>query len=211
MMKFIILLMSILLLFGCKQNVKPNAPKKVQYVEFADYLDEVVPKLESGYIIVSEKKHVYSQNITPEYFTNYAKRLRATIVMVDTKYRHNSNDFYAYYLKKIDISKMILGATLKQIPQKYRVRINTNTGCMIGFVYKNTPAYANDLTENDIVLKANGEAVLSCNDFAKTIKNDDVKTLDLQLWADGNTFNIEKIKLNKVLKKSLKDIQKSFD
>jgi len=190
-----------ILFLGCKGSLNlPVMDDELEYVEFEDYNSEVAPKLERGYEIIKCDRIKQKTNITVDQFKEKTEKnlaySKTDILMVDTDIKDGYYNFTACYLKKVDTEKMALGAKLKSdMPMRIREAFGSNKGCTLGKVYYDTPAYKNDLHENDIVKYANNEEIRSCKHFVEILKDNYV--LDLVLWADGEEFEVKSIVLNK--------------
>lgn len=117
-----------------------------------------------------------------QYSTNYVQRTA------------NRYMYGAYYLKKIDIKKLSLGVIFGNKTAEMSKKTGTNSGCPIRIVYENTPAYYNDLMNGDIILKANNEKVLSCEELSKTLSRS--KVISFEIWRNGNIIRKNDIQLN---------------
>ena len=124
--------------------------------------------------------------------TTYTQGTYSTSYVQQTTHRYA---YGAYYLVKIDVKKFSLGVSWAKKTAEMSKKIGTNSGCPIRVVYENTPAYYNDLMNGDIILKANGEKVRSCQDVGDILAP--LKVISFEIWRNGKILNINEIKLNK--------------
>ena len=201
MYKTIITLSLPLIFTGCiSSGLSPTSSDDLKYVEVQNINAAVGPKLDTGFAIVKCDKIKTAKNITPEDFMSKAmtnsQYFGSEIVMVSTDISDGYYYFDACYLKEIDIEGMVFGAKLNSdMPMDIREEFDSNKGCALGKVYYETPAYKNDLHENDVVTYANNKEVKSCKHLQEIIYDADM--LNLTLWADGNEFEVNGIELNK--------------
>ena len=201
MLRVLILSITILALTGCTpvmvEEVQYNT-NEIAYIEFEEYQESVVPKLDKGYAKVKCERIDQRRNISPEDFVARARRyMHVDTVMVDTDISGGLYHFNVCYLRKVDIESMVFGVELNDdMPMYIREQFASNKGCALGKVYYNTPAYKSDLHENDVVVKANGQVITSCSHFQRIIDESD--SLRLTIWADGEVFKVDnEILLNK--------------
>ncbi|KAB7886409.1 hypothetical protein GA417_05520 [Poseidonibacter ostreae] len=109
-------------------------------------------------------------------------------------YQRNVNKYHIYFLKKVDTSKMLFGATFKEIDSTTRQELSTNRGCQVNYVYNDTLAYKSDVMDFDIILEANSKEIYSCNDFKNIFSTFDNSILNLKIWRRGVLLK-KKIKL----------------
>ena len=107
----------------------------------------------------------------------------------------NWTSYKVIYLKKFDPNKWTRsGIWVVEKTTELNKKMGTNSGCLIQLVYKNTPAYNNDIFRGDVIMKVNGSKIRSCKDI--NFKNK--KNVSLELWRDGKTVIIKNMKLNQI-------------
>ena len=197
MLKQSILILALLFVGGCKIGPETDKePTADKYKEYKNYNLEILPLLETGYEVKKIIKIQQKENVTPERFLSKLKPYHADFVMVDTNIINGQYNFTAVYIKKIDISKMLFGAQLNPSDElEVRENFGSNKGCVLGKIYYDTPAYIYDFHEHDIITYANNEEVKSCNHLKKIMKKN--KSLDIVVWANGSTINVDDVQLNK--------------
>lgn len=202
---FSLVLVSIFAGCGMPKPSEFMGSTEIQYIEIQDIYKEVVPKLETGYEILGNAYIRTSNNkITVENFIgigeNSPQYSDAEIVMVKLDTQGNTYKYTAYYLNKRDTESEVLGAYFQdnewsQELKDIRRELNSNKGCIISAVYYGTPAYKYSMHSGDVVLYANNHEINSCNHFQRII--DDSSILNLTVWANGNRFDMNEIRLNK--------------
>ncbi len=124
--------------------------------------------------------------------TSYTPGTYYTSYIQSTAHRYS---YTAYYLQKFDTSRLTFGATYIDTTAEMKQRIGTNAGCQIITVFENTPAYNNDIVNNDIILKINNYKISSCREMDKMMNKYNI--VSLNILRNGNIIDIKDIKQNK--------------
>ena len=187
----VLIISTFVFISGCQHGNRANPqskPKTVPYVEFKTYNNEVLPKLDEGYTIVKHDQYQGPKNKTRDAILKEAKQLKANLVMVKSDFGYEAVSFDIYYLKKTDKDDGF-GAQYVNMPLHIRQNYDSNLGCTLGDITYGTPAYNADLHKDDVIEKVDGVTVTSCTQFKKSIHRK--KSVKLNVWADGKTYNID--------------------
>ena len=186
----VLILSTLMFMTGCQK--KPTPP----YVEFNQYNDDVLPKLDEGYVILKHESYTGPKNMTKDSILKSAKDYKADLVMVNDDFGIHEVSFDIYYLKKPNSrTKTQFGAKFIEMPLHIRQNFNSNLGCTLGNISYGSLAYEYDLHKYDVITKANGKEITSCKQFSKILSKSGYNA-KLNVWADGETYEIT-IKRNK--------------
>jgi len=110
-------------------------------------------------------------------------------------YNVSRNTFFASYWVKRDVTQLHLGVQTAPIGDALRTRLERNTGVVVVIVMHNTPAFAANLLEGDVVLKLNGTDVIDPPSFNAQLAQLAKQTVTLDVIRDDQPRQI-KVTLN---------------
>jgi hypothetical protein len=90
---------------------------------------------------------------------------------------------------------LILGTLNMALPTEIRQKLERNTGVFVSVVFNGSPAFNANILEGDVVLKINGEDVLSPADLREHLGKFAGQKADLEIWRNGQSKNIS-VQLN---------------
>jgi hypothetical protein len=89
----------------------------------------------------------------------------------------------------------ILGLFTQPLPDELRRQLGGNTGVVVWVVRNGSPAAAANILEGDVILKVNGEDVLSVPDFVEKFNKLFGQKVEVQIWRTGQ-FKTISVQLN---------------
>jgi hypothetical protein len=84
----------------------------------------------------------------------------------------------------------ILGVLPQPLPPEIRQQLERNTGVYAWIVRDNSPAFAANILEGDVILKLNGEDVISVDDYIAKYTRLAGEKVDVQIWRNGQIKSI---------------------
>jgi len=84
----------------------------------------------------------------------------------------------------------IFGALPQALPAEIRQQLERNTGVIVWVVRNGSPAYNANILEGDVILKMNGEDVLSVADYVQRYIKLAGQKVELEIWRNGQVKNI---------------------
>jgi S1-C subfamily serine protease len=104
------------------------------------------------------------------------------------------NQYDALFLRKTKPGT-ILGILAKPLPTDIRQQLERNTGIVAWVIKTGSPAFNANILEGDVILKMNGEDVLSVADFTDKYTKHAGQNVELDLWRNGQ-FKTNFVQLN---------------
>lgn len=89
----------------------------------------------------------------------------------------------------------ILGVIPQPLPPEIRQRLERNTGVFAWVVRNDSPAFNANILEGDVILKMNGEDVVSVTDYVQKYIKMAGQKIDIEIWRDGQSKTIS-VQLN---------------
>ena len=83
-----------------------------------------------------------------------------------------------------------LGIQMTDLPSEMRTRLERNTGALIVVVMNESPAFRANIIEGDVLLKINGEDILSSTDGPEKITALAGQQVKLQIWRNGTVKEV---------------------
>jgi hypothetical protein len=90
----------------------------------------------------------------------------------------------------------ILGVFYRAAPSEIRQKLERNTGVFVFVVRNGSPAFNANLLEGDVILKTDGEDVMSEADMREKLNKLAGRKVELEIWRDGR-FKTISVQLNK--------------
>ncbi len=100
-------------------------------------------------------------------------------------------DQVATFWKKVDPSKLKLGALTQPIDPELRRALGTRHAVMVNNVVAGTPAYEADLFEGDVLLTINGERIRGTSGLDALLESHRGSSILLRLWREGEELETE--------------------
>lgn len=91
----------------------------------------------------------------------------------------------------------ILGILPQPLPSEIREKLQRNSGVIVWIVKNESPAFSANILEGDVILKMNGEDVISADDFSQKTFRFAGQKVDFGLWRNGESKTIS-VQLNKI-------------
>jgi len=89
----------------------------------------------------------------------------------------------------------ILGVWSQPLPPELRHRLERNTGVIAWVVIAGSPAFAVNILEGDVLVKINGEDVVSVEDYGEKLTKYAGQKVDLEIWRNEQ-FKTISVQLN---------------
>lgn len=89
----------------------------------------------------------------------------------------------------------IFGALSLPLPSEIRTQLERNTGVLVSIVVNDSPAFNANILEGDVILKMNGEDVMSVPDLLKKNMTFAGQKVDVEIWRNGQ-FKTISVQLN---------------
>ena len=89
----------------------------------------------------------------------------------------------------------VLGIFGLPLPSEIRQQLERNTGVLVGIVINDSPAFNANILEGDLILKMNGEDVMSVTDLNKKKATFSGQKVDVEIWRNGQ-FKTISVQLN---------------
>jgi len=96
--------------------------------------------------------------------------------------------YHAGYFRKMP--PPIFGVLAQPLPPEIRQQLERNTGVFAWIVRANSPAFAANILDGDVILKVNSENVLSVEDYVAKFAGLDGQKVDVEIWRNGQIKNI---------------------
>ena len=90
----------------------------------------------------------------------------------------------------------ILGLSPQPIPPEIRQTLERNTGVFVWAVNDGSPAFNANILEGDVILKMNGEEVMSPPDYMEKCRRLAGQKIEIEIWRNGRLKTIP-VQLNK--------------
>jgi hypothetical protein len=89
----------------------------------------------------------------------------------------------------------IFGVLPQPLPSELRQQLQRNTGVVAWVIRNDSPAFSANILEGDVILKVNGEDVLSVEDLVKKNMTFAGQKIDVDIWRNGQ-FKTISVQLN---------------
>lgn len=96
-------------------------------------------------------------------------------------YSISRNDMVATFWVRQDVSKVRLGAYVQELPDALREKLQRNTGVVVAFVVRDTPAFDANILRDDVILKIGGEDVIDPQGFKSQVAELQGQTVKIEL------------------------------
>jgi serine protease Do len=83
-----------------------------------------------------------------------------------------------------------LGIQMADLPSEMRTRLERNTGALVVVVMNDSPAFRANIIEGDVLLKINGEDILSSTDGPEKITALAGQQVTLKIWRNGTVKEV---------------------
>ena len=99
-------------------------------------------------------------------------------------------DYTAFFFRRM--RPPVLGVLAHPLNSEMKQKLGSNLGVHVWVVRDGSPAYLNNILEDDLLIKFNGEPVLSVADFSSKVRESSGKKADVTVWRAGKekTFSI---------------------
>lgn len=84
----------------------------------------------------------------------------------------------------------ILGVRAQALPTEVRQQLQRNAGIIAWVVLSGSPAFAANILEGDVILKFNGEDVISVEDYGQKLNNLAGQKIDIEIWRNGQSKTV---------------------
>jgi hypothetical protein len=89
----------------------------------------------------------------------------------------------------------ILGVLPQPLPPELRQQLERNTGVLAWIVRANSPAFSANILEGDVIVKINGEDVMSVDDYVAKYTAHAGQKVELEIWHNGQLKSVS-VQLN---------------
>jgi hypothetical protein len=139
-------------------------------------------------IVVNESAQTHDQA------TNNVQTFdKQTVTVIEgeyqTRYQNETVEYYdhtaIFWKKTVD---PVFGVCVSELDDAQRKGIQSNKGVAVKAVVKRSPAFMADLFRGDILRRFAGKDVLGAEEFFDLVSANAGKTVDLELWRDGQSL-----------------------
>lgn len=93
-------------------------------------------------------------------------------------------DHTAFFFRKM--RPPVFGVLARPLTLEMKQKLGSNLGVYVWVVRDGSPAYLNNILEDDLLIKFNGGPVISVADFASKVREASGQKVDVTIWRAGN-------------------------